>query len=85
LKFSLIIMNIPADISYTEELLRDAMELLEDMRLNMSSFDRARFWHLKKHFDQNEAISKDLRKALNDIDTTREDKEEYAADKETSN
>ncbi|UOE50933.1 hypothetical protein MTO98_07560 [Mucilaginibacter sp. SMC90] len=38
-----------------------------DMRLNMSSFDRARFWHLKQHFDQNKAINKDLRKALNII------------------
>ena len=77
-------MKIPADIGFTEEMLRDAMELLEDMRLNMSSFDRTRFWQLKKQFDQHEAINKELRKGLNNIDISQEEEEVYAADKETS-
>lgn len=69
-------MKIPADINYTEELLQDAMERLDDMRLNMSMFEHDRYWRLRKHFDQHETIHKELRKALNGIDTVQQDEED---------
>lgn len=66
-------MKIPADVSYSEEILRDAMELLDDMRLNKGMFERQRYWQLRKQFDQHELINKELRKALNAIETVQKE------------
>ncbi|WP_426672055.1 hypothetical protein ACPPVU_12560 [Mucilaginibacter sp. McL0603] len=62
-------MKIPADISYTQEMLREAMELLEDTYPNPGMFERQRHSTLRKRFEQHELIKKELRTALNGIDT----------------
>ncbi|MGY3211875.1 hypothetical protein [Mucilaginibacter sp. HD30] len=60
-------MEKPADVKYTEELLREAMELLEDLYPKLGMFERQHFMELKKRVEQHEALTVDLRKALNEI------------------
>ena len=60
-------MEKPADVKYTEELLREALALLEDLQLKMGMFERQHFMELKKQVEQHAALTVDLRKALNDI------------------
>lgn len=62
-------MELTPDIKYTEELLREAMELLESTYANLGMFQRQRYGHLKKRFEQHGALTEGLRTALNDIDT----------------
>lgn len=76
-------MKIPPDAKYTEEMLRDAMELLAESIRNAGLFQRQRYLVLKKRFDEHRAINDSLRVALNGINTVHNDKEGYAKDKKT--
>lgn len=60
-------MEKPDDIKFTEEMLRDAMALLEDLYVKMGMFERQHYMKLKKRAEQHETLNVDLRKALNDI------------------
>ncbi|SDD96641.1 hypothetical protein SAMN05216464_103186 [Mucilaginibacter pineti] len=62
-------MKTPTDIRHAEELLREAMELLEDTYHNLGMFERQRYGKLKKQVDQHEALSETMKTALNVIDT----------------
>ncbi|MDP9077731.1 MAG: hypothetical protein M3O71_09940 [Bacteroidota bacterium] len=63
-------MKVPADITHTEEMLREAMEMLDDVQRYMGMFQRQRYGKLKRQFDQHESLGKELQTALNGIDTT---------------
>jgi hypothetical protein len=73
-------MKVPANISYTEEMLREAIEILEETSRNMAMFQRQRYSKLKRRFDQHESINEDLQKALNGIDTAHDDREEICCE-----
>jgi len=62
-------MKAPADIILAEEMLRDAMEMLEDVQHYMGLFQRQWYGKLKRQFDQHESLGEALRTALNGIDT----------------
>jgi len=62
-------MNVPADIRYTEEMLREAMEMLEGLQHNMGMFQRQYYGKLKRRFKQHEALNENLRVGLNKIET----------------
>lgn len=62
-------MKIPGDIRYSEEMLREAMELMKDVYDKFDLFERQYYWELKKRYDQHEALNDNLRAALNGIDT----------------
>ena len=61
-------MKIPADVKLTEEILCEAMELLEDMRSRMGMFEHQHYAGLKRRFEQLGCINEGLRLALNDIE-----------------
>ena len=60
-------MEKPADVRFTEELLREAIALLEDLYSRLGLFERQYFIDLKKRAEQHEALTVELRKALNEI------------------
>ena len=62
-------MNIPADTKYTEEMLREAMEMLEGLKHHMGMFQNQYYGKLKKRFKHHEALNETLRVALNEVDT----------------
>jgi hypothetical protein len=62
-------MKMPQNVNYTEELLREAMEMLADQTGNMGMFQRQRYGRLRKRFDDHQSINKELREALEGIKT----------------
>lgn len=64
----LISMKVTAESKYTEEMLLEAMEMLNDMHLKMGMFERQRYVKLKRHFEQHKSLNKDLREGLNEIE-----------------
>jgi hypothetical protein len=62
-------MKIPADIRYIEEMLCEAMEMLEELQPGMGLFQRQCYGKLKRQFDQQRSLSENLRAALGEIET----------------
>jgi hypothetical protein len=67
-------MKLPADIRYTEEMLSEAMDMLEGLQHHMGLFQRQYYGKLKTRFTQHDSICKDLKKRLNEIDTTEDNR-----------
>ena len=63
-------MKAATDIRYTEEMLREAMDMLERLKHNMRMFQNQFYSKLKKRFRQHVALNETLRAGLNDIDTS---------------
>ena len=63
-------MKATTDIRYTEEMLREAMDMLEGLKHNMRMFQNQYYSKLKKRFRQHVALNETLRAGLNDIDTS---------------
>ena len=62
-------MKVAADTRYTEEMLREAMEILEGLKHNMGMFQNQYYGELKKRFKQHEALNESLRNGLNENET----------------
>jgi hypothetical protein len=60
-------MEKPADVKFTEELLHEAIGLLEDVYPRLGMFERQHFMALKKRVEQHDALNVDLKRALNEI------------------
>lgn len=69
-------MKVATDTRYTEEMLREAMEMLEGMRHHMGMFQNQYYGKLKKRFKQHQALNESLRNGLNEIDTVEDVKGE---------
>ena len=69
-------MKIATDTRYTEEMLREAMEMLEGMRHHMGMFQNQYYGKLKKRVKQHQALNESLRNGLNEIDTVEDVKGE---------
>ena len=69
-------MKAPADITYTETMLREAMEMLEGLKHHMGMFQSQYYGKLKKRIQQHEALGKDLRVGLNEIGTVEDRREQ---------
>ncbi len=67
-------MDIPADIRYNDEMLQEAMDMLDSLKQHMGMFQRQYYGKLKKRFIQHGLINKELRARLNEIDTVKEKK-----------
>ena len=67
-------MKAPADITYTEKMLHEAMEMLEGLKHHMGMFQSQYYGKLKRRYDQHELLSAGLRNRLNEIDTEEQDK-----------
>ena len=63
-------MKATTDIRYTEEMLREAMDMLEGLKHHMGMFQNQYYGKLKKRFRQHVALNETLRAGLNDIDTS---------------
>jgi hypothetical protein len=50
-------MKVAADHNETEEMLREAMELLADISRNLAMFQRQQYHKLKSRFDRHGALS----------------------------
>ncbi|GAA4325962.1 hypothetical protein GCM10023149_28520 [Mucilaginibacter gynuensis] len=62
-------MKTSADIKLTEEILLEAMRLLDDVSPKMGMFERQHLAGLKRKFEQHALINENLRLKLNEIDT----------------
>jgi len=62
-------MKVPADIKYTEEMLQEAMEMLDGLQHQMGMFQRQYYGKLKRRFDQHGSLGERLKKSLNKIET----------------
>ena len=69
-------MKAPADITYTETMLHEAMEMLEGLKHHMGMFQTQYYGKLKKRIQQHEALNKNLRVGLNEIGTAEDGREE---------
>lgn len=67
-------MKLPADIRYTEEMLSEAMNMLDGLQHHMGLFQRQYYGKLKTRLTQHESLCEDLRRRLNEIDTTEENR-----------
>ena len=67
-------MKAATDIRYTEEMFREAMEMLERLKHHMGMFQNQYYGKLKKRYRQHEALNESLRVGLNAIDTIESDK-----------
>jgi len=70
-------MKVPADTRYTEQMLREAMEMLEGLQHGMGMFQHQYYGKLKKRFKEHEALTESLRKGLNEVVTAEDVKEEW--------
>jgi hypothetical protein len=64
----LISMKVTAESKHTEEMLLEAMEMLDDMHVKMGMFERQRYGKLKTQFEQHTSLNKELREGLNEIE-----------------
>lgn len=62
-------METPVNLLYTEEMLSEAIEMLEDIQQNMGLFQRQQFGKLKRRYHEHKAISETLGAALDQIET----------------
>jgi hypothetical protein len=69
-------MKAPADITYTEKMLHEAMEMLEGLKHHMGMFQTQYYGKLKNRVKQHEALNKNLKVGLNEIGTVEDGREE---------
>jgi hypothetical protein len=74
--FNLTGMKVPADIRYTERMLSEAMEMLEDLKHHMGMFQTQRYGKLKGRVKQYQSLNESLRGGLNNIVTVEDEKGE---------
>ena len=66
-------MSLPHDIRYSDQLLREAMQMLSKMHHRLGMFERQHYTELKRRFDHHDAIQSKLRDSLNAIETSDND------------